>query len=130
MKNFYIALAFYAIASLSPAYGVTTSESIVLAKDIKIADVHMHLSGESTQALLEKMNRSGIAWGGGVGGIRPDGPVRVKAALGKRYIAALGQAEYQAVLMEKGDLPPINRTSHISKKSITLENDGHENKQI
>ena len=29
-----------------------------------------------------------------------------------------------------GDLPPINRTSHISKKSITLENDGHENKQI
>lgn len=28
------------------------------------------------------------------------------------------------------DLPPINRTSHISKKSITLENDGHENKQI
>ena len=63
----------------------------------------MHLSGESTQALLEKMNRSGIAWGGGVGGIRPDGPVRVKAALGKRYIAALGQAEYQAVLMEKGE---------------------------
>jgi len=103
MKNFYIALAFYAIASLSPAYGVTTSESIALAKDIKIADVHMHLSGESTQALLEKMNRSGIAWGGGVGGIRPDGPVRVKAALGKRYIAALGQAEYQAVLMEKGE---------------------------
>ena len=30
----------------------------------------------------------------------------------------------------KPDLPPINRTSHISKKSITLENDGHENKQI
>ena len=38
-----------------------------------------------------------------MGGIRPDGPVRVKAALGKRYIAALGQAEYQAVLMEKGE---------------------------
>ncbi len=28
------------------------------------------------------------------------------------------------------DLPPINRTSHISKKSINPENDGHENKQI
>jgi hypothetical protein len=28
------------------------------------------------------------------------------------------------------DLPPINRTAHFSKKSITLENDGHENKQI
>ena len=26
--------------------------------------------------------------------------------------------------------PPINRTSHFSKKSINLENDGHENKQI
>jgi hypothetical protein len=103
MKNFYIAFAFYAMASLSPVYGATTAESIALAKDIKIADVHMHLSGETTQALLEKMNRIGIAWGGGVGGIRPDGPVRVKAALGKRYIAALGQAEYQAVLMEKGE---------------------------
>jgi len=28
------------------------------------------------------------------------------------------------------DLPPLNRTSHFSKKSITLENDGHENQQI
>ena len=28
------------------------------------------------------------------------------------------------------DLLPLNRTAHISKKSITLENDGHENKQI
>ena len=28
------------------------------------------------------------------------------------------------------DLPPINRTSHSSKESITLENDGHENQQI
>jgi hypothetical protein len=58
MKNFYMALAFYAMASLSPVYGATTAESIALAKDIKIADVHMHLSGESTQALLEKMNRN------------------------------------------------------------------------
>jgi len=28
------------------------------------------------------------------------------------------------------DLPPINRTSYFSKKSINLENDGYENKQI
>ena len=28
------------------------------------------------------------------------------------------------------DLPPTNRTSHISKESINPENDGHENKQI
>ncbi len=28
------------------------------------------------------------------------------------------------------DLPPINRTSHFSKKSINPENDGHENEQI
>ena len=62
MKNFYIALAFYAMASLSPVFGATTTESIALAKEIKIADLHMHLSGESTQALLEKMNRIGIAW--------------------------------------------------------------------
>ncbi len=103
MKYFYIAFAFYAMASLSPVYGATTAESIALAKDIKIADVHMHLSGESTQALLEKMNRNGIAWGGGVGWRRPEEPVRVKAILGNRYIAALGQAEYQAVLMEMGD---------------------------
>lgn len=103
MRIFYIALASCAMASLLPAYGATTSESIALAKDIKIADVHMHLLGDSLQALLERMTRNGIAWGGGVGGNRPDGPVRVKAVLGKRYIAALGQAEYQAVLMEKGE---------------------------
>ena len=29
-----------------------------------------------------------------------------------------------------GDLPPTNRTSYSSKKSINPENDGHENKQI
>ncbi len=28
------------------------------------------------------------------------------------------------------DLPPVNRTSYFSKKSINPENDGHENKQI
>jgi hypothetical protein len=28
------------------------------------------------------------------------------------------------------DLRPINRTSHFSRKSITMKNDGHENKQI
>ena len=103
MRISFIAVALCAMASLMPTFGATTPESVALAKDIKIADVHMHLSGESTQALLEKMNRNGIAWGGGVGGIRPDGPVRVKAVLGKRYIAALGQAEYQTVLMEKGE---------------------------
>jgi L-serine dehydratase len=31
---------------------------------------------------------------------------------------------------DTGDLPPINRTSYFSKKSINPENDGHENKQI
>lgn len=103
MRIYFIAVALCALASLMPAYGATTPESVALAKDIKIADVHMHLSGESTQALLEKMNRNGIAWGGGVGGNRPDGPVRVKAILGNRYIAALGQAEYQAIVMEKGE---------------------------
>ena len=30
----------------------------------------------------------------------------------------------------KGDLLPMSRTSHFSKKSINPENDGHQNKQI
>lgn len=103
MRAFCIALTLSAMASLVPAYGATTPESVALAKDIKIADVHMHLAGESPQTLLEKMDRNGVAWGGAVGGQRPDAPIRVKAALGKRYIASLGQAEYQAVLKEKGE---------------------------
>ena len=103
MRTSYIAVALYAMASLIPVHGATTAESVALAKEIKIVDVHLHLSGDSPQALLERMNRNGIAWGGGVGGNRPDGPLRVKAILGNRYIAAIGQAEYQTVLMEKGE---------------------------
>lgn len=31
--------------------------------------------------------------------------------------------------MKTSDLPPINRTSYFSKKSINPENDGHENQR-
>ena len=50
------------------------------------------------------------------------------------------RTKYKAIPVEKPgsrrsdsiayDLPPINRTSHFSKKSVDMENDGHENEQI
>ncbi len=90
------------MAGPSCSLAATTPETIELARQIKIADVHMHLTPESSQALLEKMDKSGVGWGGAVGGLRPEGPMRVKSVLGKRYLVALGQAEYQAVLRDKG----------------------------
>jgi hypothetical protein len=104
MKTSLIAFILGFMVSQLPAYGATTSESIDLAKQIKIADVHMHLTGETAVAFLEKMDRNGVAWGGAVGGLRPDGPIRFKTVLGKRYIASIGQAEYQAILKEKGEM--------------------------
>lgn len=89
--------------SLAPVWGESTSQTVDLARDIEIADVHMHLTGESIKSMLEKMDGNGVRWAGAVGGRLPDGPLRVKAGAGKRYIISLGQAEYQAVLKDKGE---------------------------
>ena len=95
--------ALYSLTSLAPAWCSTTPETVALANEIEIADVHMHLTPESIKSLLEKMDRNGVRWGGAVGGRLADGPLRVKAGAGKRYIVSLGQAEYQAVLKDKGE---------------------------
>jgi predicted TIM-barrel fold metal-dependent hydrolase len=84
------------------AFGSPVLESVTAAKNIKIVDAHMHLTGEAGSVILERMDRNGVASGGAVGGLRPNGPKAMKEALGHRYIAALGQAEFQSVFMLKG----------------------------
>ena len=54
------------------------------------------------------MDQNGVAWGGGVGDYRED----VAALLGKRYIAAVGQAEFTKVFFSAGEaglIDPNNR---------------------
>ena len=65
--------------------------------------------------------------------------IRMAAIMLKPVITAINFEALFAVLHAllygaKGatghDLPPINRTSYFFKRSINLENVGHENKQI
>jgi len=91
------------LLGITPVFGGVIPESLDLAKTIKIADVHMHLMGGGGKDLIQKMNQGGVQWGGAVGGLRSDGTIRMKSALKNRYIGSLGQAEYQAVLKDKGE---------------------------
>ena len=78
-----------------------STESIVLAKNIPIADVHMHTysrGGPSSAAFLEQMDKNNVRWGGAVGDYRAD----VADKLKERYIAAIGQIEFMEVFFSRG----------------------------
>jgi hypothetical protein len=78
-------------------------KNIELARTTPLADVHMHLhGGHDAQHYRRLMDRANVRWGGAVGGGRDDRPLEVKAALGPRYIAALGQTEFFGVLFTAG----------------------------
>ncbi len=97
MKIFFIILALL----LSQAYAQTTPQTIELAKTIPIADVHMHTYQQNPRSAtwwLEMMDTNGVKWGGAVGDYRED----VQAALGKRYIPAVGQPEFFKVYFKEG----------------------------
>jgi len=76
-------------------------ESELLAQSVPIADVHMHFDRreQSANQMLQRMKDNGVRWGGGVG----EYALEMQSALGKNYIAALGQAEFTKVLMSSGE---------------------------
>lgn len=102
-----LALSQSAIAQ-APAWGTPVGprpESQALALSVPIADVHMHFSPRMTPAyLLRLMSESHVLWGGGVGDYDPT----VQAALGDRYIPAIGQAEFARVLIRDGQDALLN----------------------
>ena len=80
------------------------AKNVELARSISIADVHMHLyGGKDSDFYLKRMRESNVQWAGAVGGGPKDSPLDIKSALGHKYIAALGQTEFFAVLYTAGE---------------------------
>ena len=75
----YLCLPFFplALATATPSHANPTviPESASLAKTVEIADVHMHLVGQSVEFHKRQMDRNNVRWGGGVG---PTGSGRPK----------------------------------------------------
>ncbi len=109
MKKLFLSLGSLALTTLSfaqPAmWGTPVAprpESEALAQSVPIADVHMHfnLRGQQTvEQMLQRMQTGNVRWGGGVGDYAGD----MQAALGDRYIPAIGQTEFTKVLMSSGE---------------------------
>lgn len=88
-------------------------DSASLAKTVEIADVHMHLVGQSVEFHREQMDRNNVKWGGGVG---PTGsswpkPSEMTQALGTRYFFALGQVEFSRVFFSVGPTGLVDPSS-------------------
>ena len=99
-SRFWLALLPILLASAN-LYAQHSAESVELAKNIPIADVHMHTysrGGPSSAALLEQMDKNNVRWGGAVGDYRAD----VADKLKERYIPAIGQIEFMEVFFSRG----------------------------
>lgn len=105
-----ILLIFFAVAMAALSHAQPASwgepvgprpESELLAQSVPIADVHMHydIRQQSANQMLQRMKDNGVRWGGGVGDYAPE----MQVALGKNYIAAIGQAEFTRVLFSGGE---------------------------
>jgi predicted TIM-barrel fold metal-dependent hydrolase len=103
-----------------------------LARDVPIADVHMHLyKGLQPQELLEAMNRNNVRWGGGVGPLGPGyDPKDFSQLLGKRYFPAGAQAEYHDMFMSGGESEMTNPESPKFKALVDKLTNQFEKKEI
>ena len=102
MKRHFLLICLTFIASVSVAMAEPSPEAIEMAKNVPIADMHMHAyrrDGPRAAEVLEQMDKNGVRWGGAVGDFRED----VAKLLGSRYIPALGQAEFARVFFSKGE---------------------------
>lgn len=82
-----------------------TEETRRLAAEVPIADVHLHVSpGLTPEEMLNRMNRTGVRWGGAVGPIAANAlpASHFKDVLGDRYIAMAGQPEFTTVYRSGG----------------------------
>jgi len=102
MANYFSFVALFALSLTSlNVCAQHSAESVELAKNIPIADVHMHTysrGGPSSAAILEQMDKNNVRWGGAVGDYRAD----VADKLKERYIPAIGQIEFMEVFFSRG----------------------------
>lgn len=106
--NLYRLIFIYLLVFCAPSHAqekpVKVPESIELAKNVPIADVHMHTVDRFTSFHKEQMDRNNVKWGGGVGptGKNPPSTKDMQHALGNRYFFGLGQAEFTHVFFSAG----------------------------
>jgi len=102
MTNLITALLIF--LSLTTAGRAAETLNAQLARTIPIADIHMHLyGGKDSDFYQKRMNDNNVQWAGAVGGGPNDSPLNIKAALGTKYIAALGQTEFFSILYSSGE---------------------------
>jgi Tat protein secretion system quality control protein TatD with DNase activity len=114
MKKLFLSLSGLLLTTLSfaqPAlWGTPVAprpESEALAQSVPIADVHMHFNPKGRQTveqMIQRMQDGNIRWGGAVGDYSGD----MQAALGDRYLPAIGQAEFTKVLLSSGEQGLLN----------------------
>ena len=71
-------------------------ESVELARTVPIADVHLHNYETTAGSFKDLMDRNNVRWAGAVGHLNDD----MRAKLKDRYIAAIGQKEFDTILRQ------------------------------
>ena len=71
-------------------------ESVELAKTVPIADVHLHNYETTAGSFKDLMDRNNVRWAGAVGHLNDD----MRTKLKDRYIAAIGQKEFDTILRQ------------------------------
>ena len=115
MKRHFLLICLTFIASVSAVMAEPSPEAIEMAKNVPIADMHMHAyrrDGPRAAEVLEQMDKNGVRWGGAVGDFRED----VAKLLGSRYIPALGQAEFARVFFSKGEQALMDESDPIFQR--------------
>jgi hypothetical protein len=115
MKRHFLLICLTFIASVSVVIAEPSPEAIEMAKNVPIADMHMHAyrrDGPRAAEVLEQMDKNGVRWGGAVGDFRED----VAKLLGSRYIPALGQAEFARVFFSKGEQALMDESDPIFQR--------------
>ena len=71
--------------------------SMALAKTVPIADVHLHNYEATAGSFKDLMDRNNVKWAGAVGHLNSD----MRTNLKERYIAAIGQREFDMILRQR-----------------------------
>ena len=91
-----VAIVVSSLGWVGNSRGAPTAESVKLAREVPLADLHMHVYGFRTSQpseLLRHMRNNNVRWAGGVGNYQRE----LQEELGGRYIAAIGSSVWTDV---------------------------------
>jgi predicted TIM-barrel fold metal-dependent hydrolase len=105
-----------------------TPETLKLASEVPIADVHLHLNNRLSPAeLLARMDRNNVRWAGAAGAQWPmpsDARAAYVAVLGPRYIASLGQPELAFIYFKDGGANATQDAAHPRFRALLERAEG------